>query len=93
LVAAGGAVPRSRCAGGRWRQRARRAQDQRLDQCRPDRERSEGLQYALLAFRRSGFDAWYFTPGGFAGGIPGVFNKQVFVTGRQEGTSIKPFKQ
>lgn len=53
------------------------------------------LYYGTLsfAFRRSVFDAWYFTPGGFAGGIPGVFNKQAFVTGRQEGTSIRSFKQ
>lgn len=43
-----------------------------------------------FAFRKASFDQWYFTPGGFAGGIPTVFNKQVFVTGRKEGTQIEP---
>lgn len=43
-----------------------------------------------FAFRKAAFDAWYFTPGGFAGGIPSVYNKQVFVTGEQTGTAIKP---
>lgn len=42
-----------------------------------------------FAFRKAAFDQWYFTPGGFAGGIPTVFNKQVFVTGRREGTQIR----
>lgn len=32
-------------------------------------------------FRKEVFDAWYFTPGGFAGGLPGVHNKQVLIRG------------
>lgn len=43
----------------------------------------------FFVFKRSVFDEWYFTPGGFAGGIPTVFNKQVFVTGHKTGTSIR----
>jgi len=45
------------------------------------------LYYPTLysVFRREVFDQWYFTPGGFAGGLPGVFNKQVLVTGRKTG--------
>ncbi|MBA2763447.1 MAG: hypothetical protein H0U42_02015 [Thermoleophilaceae bacterium] len=45
------------------------------------------LYYPTLfnVFRREVFDRWYYTPGGFAGGLPGVFNKQVFVTGSKTG--------
>lgn len=39
--------------------------------------------------RREAFDRWYYTPGGFAGGLPGVFNKQVFVTGSKRGLSVQ----
>ena len=35
--------------------------------------------------RKRAFDQWYYTPGGFAGGLPGVFNKHVFVTGSKAG--------
>lgn len=35
--------------------------------------------------RKQAFDQWYYTPGGFAGGLPGVFNKQALVTGRKTG--------
>lgn len=31
------------------------------------------------------FDAWYFTPGGFATGIPLVYNKHAFITGATSG--------
>lgn len=50
------------------------------------------LYYPRLyaVFRTDRFDSWYFTPGGFAGGVPTVFNKQVFVTGRKTGLSIRP---
>jgi len=46
------------------------------------------LYYPTLfnAFRKQAFDRWYYTPGGFAGGLPGVLNKQVLVTGRKTGT-------
>ncbi|MHB8656485.1 MAG: ABC transporter substrate-binding protein [Solirubrobacteraceae bacterium] len=40
-------------------------------------------------FRRRAFDQWYFTPGGFATGLPGVFNKQVLVTGSKTGLAIR----
>jgi len=36
-------------------------------------------------FRRRAFDQWYFTPGGFATGLPGVFNQQVLATGSRAG--------
>lgn len=41
------------------------------------------LYYPTLftVFRRDVFAAWYFTPGGFAGGLPGVHNKQVLISG------------
>lgn len=42
----------------------------------------------FFVFNKAVFDQWYFTPGGFAGGIPTVFNKQVFVTGSKTGTKI-----
>ncbi len=45
---------------------------------------------SVHVFDRSVFDAWYFTPGGVAVRIPTPFNRQVFVTGRDEGTSIRP---
>lgn len=47
-----------------------------------------GTEYAV--FRKSTFDAWYYSPGGFAMGLVAVFNKQVFVTGRKAGTAIAP---
>ena len=40
-------------------------------------------------YHKGVFDAWYFTPGGFGVGVPTVYNKQAFVTGQQEGTSIR----
>jgi len=45
--------------------------------------------YLFHAFRKQVFDAWYFTPGGFAGRIPTAFNKQPFVTGKRTGTDIR----
>lgn len=49
------------------------------------------LYYPTLfsVFRRSAFDRWYATPGGFAGGLPGVFNKQALVTGSRTGVRIR----
>lgn len=40
----------------------------------------------FLAYRKEVFDAWYFTPTGFAG----PYNKQAFVTGRRQGLEIRP---
>ncbi len=50
------------------------------------------LYYATsyAVFKKGVFDAWYYTPGGFATGITSVDNKQVFVTGRKAGTAIEP---
>lgn len=50
------------------------------------------LYYPKLfnAFRRDVFDRWYYTPGGFAGGLPGVDNKQVLITGSTTGLKIRP---
>lgn len=47
------------------------------------------LYYAGLrqVYRRDVFDEWYYTPGGFP---VGTFNKQLFVTGRQTGTKVRP---
>lgn len=45
------------------------------------------LYYPTLftVFRTDVFDRWYHTPGGFAGGLPGVNNKHVLVTGLRTG--------
>ncbi|HEV2752840.1 MAG TPA: ABC transporter substrate-binding protein [Solirubrobacteraceae bacterium] len=43
----------------------------------------------FTAFRREVLDAWYYTPGGFAGGLPSVLNKHVFVTGSKTGLEIR----
>lgn len=43
-------------------------------------------------FRQEIFDEWYFVPGGVGVRTPTVVNRQVFVTGRQEGTDIRPFE-
>ncbi len=40
-------------------------------------------------YKKSVFDQWYFTPGGFAGNIPVATNKQAFVTGVKTGTEIR----
>lgn len=42
----------------------------------------------VTVFRRETFDRWYSTPGGFGGGLPGVRNKHVLVTGRTTGLTI-----
>ncbi len=35
------------------------------------------------------FDNWYFTPGGYGGGIPMPYNKHQFIIGEPEGLSIR----
>lgn len=37
---------------------------------------------------KAAFDEWYYTPGGVAGVVPTVENRQVFITGVQEGIEI-----
>lgn len=45
------------------------------------------LYYPRLyaVFRKRALDCWYFTPGGFAGGLPDFENKQALITGRRTG--------
>ena len=57
---------------------------------------AEDLPAAMLyyttffhAFRKSVFDQWYYTPDGFGPGIPDVFNKHPYITGRREGLKIR----
>ena len=49
------------------------------------------LYYTTLfyAYRKRVFDQWYYTPGGFGPGIPEVYNKQVYVTGRKTGVEVR----
>jgi peptide/nickel transport system substrate-binding protein len=44
-------------------------------------------------FREETFDEWYYTPGGLGGNIPTASNKQVFITGVQTGTEIRPIAE
>ena len=60
------------------------------------RQVSEDLPVAMLyyttsfhAYRKSVFDQWYYTPGGFGPGIAEVYNKHVYVTGKKEGLAIR----
>jgi peptide/nickel transport system substrate-binding protein len=43
------------------------------------------LPARLHIYRKSVFDAWYYTPGGVFGGYPGVLNKHSFFTGKTTG--------
>ncbi|GAC1341502.1 MAG: ABC transporter substrate-binding protein [Candidatus Dormibacteria bacterium] len=40
-------------------------------------------------YRKAVFDQWYYTPGGFGGGVPTVYNKQAFITGHKTGMSVR----
>jgi peptide/nickel transport system substrate-binding protein len=53
------------------------------------------LYYTTLfhAFRKNVFDQWYFTPGGFGPGLPDVYNKQPYITGRKVGTDVRRVEQ
>ena len=42
-----------------------------------------------FVFKKSVFDQWYFTPGGFGLGSPDAYNKQPYITGRKVGTEIR----
>lgn len=45
----------------------------------------------FFVFRRSVFDQWYYTPGGFGPGInTDAYNKQAYITGQKTGTEIRP---
>jgi peptide/nickel transport system substrate-binding protein len=43
----------------------------------------------VVAFNADVFDNWYFTPGGYGGGIPMPFNKHQFIVGQAEGIEIR----
>jgi ABC-type transport system substrate-binding protein len=43
----------------------------------------------FFAFRKSVFDAWYYTPGGFGPGLPDIYNKHAYITGQKEGLQIR----
>lgn len=57
---------------------------------------AEDLPVAMLyytkfffAYRKSVFDQWYYTPGGFGPGLPDVYNKHPYITGRKEGVEVR----
>lgn len=57
---------------------------------------AEDLPVAMLyytkfyyAYRKSVFDQWYYTPGGFGPGIPDVYNKHPYILGRKEGVEVR----
>ncbi len=43
----------------------------------------------VVVYNAEVFDNWYFTPGGYGGGIPMPFNKHQFITGLETGLKIK----
>jgi len=43
----------------------------------------------VVVYNADVFDNWYFTPGGFGGGIPMPYNKHQFIVGLPEGLTIK----
>jgi peptide/nickel transport system substrate-binding protein len=58
---------------------------------------AEELPVAMLyyttwfwAYRKSVFDQWYFTPGGFATGLSDIYNKHAYITGRKVGLEVRP---
>ena len=50
------------------------------------------LYYTTMfyVYRKSVFDQWYFTPGGFGPGMPDVYNKHPYITGAKAGTEVRP---
>ena len=57
---------------------------------------AEDLPVAMLyytnfffTYRKSVFDQWYYTPGGFGPGIAEVYNKHAYITGRKEGLQVR----
>jgi len=43
----------------------------------------------FYAFRKSVFDQWYFTPGGFGPGLPDIYNKHAYITGKKTGLEVR----
>jgi peptide/nickel transport system substrate-binding protein len=43
----------------------------------------------VVVYNAEVFDNWYFTPGGFGGGVPMPYNKHQFIVGVPEGLTIK----
>ena len=43
----------------------------------------------VVAYNAETFDNWYYTPGGYGGGIPMPYNKQQFIVGVPEGIVIR----
>lgn len=43
----------------------------------------------VVVFNADVFDNWYYTPGGFGGGIPMPYNKHQFIVGQPEGLTIR----
>lgn len=44
---------------------------------------------SFTVYAKEAFDEWYYTPGGVAGVVPTVNNRQVLVTGQPTGTEIR----
>lgn len=44
----------------------------------------------VTVYRAEVFNAWYYTPGGFGGGVPTIYNKQALITGHRTGLTIRP---
>lgn len=43
----------------------------------------------VVVYNAAVFDNWYFTPGGFGGGVPMPYNKHQFITGEETGLVIR----
>ena len=43
----------------------------------------------FYAYRKSVFDQWYYTPGGFGPGLPDIYNKHAYITGRKTGLETR----
>lgn len=43
----------------------------------------------FYVYRKAVFDQWYYTPGGFGPGIPDVYNKHPYITGRKAGIEVR----
>jgi peptide/nickel transport system substrate-binding protein len=43
----------------------------------------------VVVYNADVFDNWYYTPGGFGGGVPMPYNKHQFIVGRPEGLEIR----
>jgi len=43
----------------------------------------------VVVFNADVFDNWYYTPGGYGGGIPMPYNKHQFIVGSPTGLTIR----